>query len=198
MVAGVVKMAAGSSRRVLLGLRAYARHRAERGLVGRTLHAVQRAIADGRITPIDGKIDPEVADIQWAEKTDAAQQARGARGGHAPRPGADPPRSVPTSGGDRGGDRDGYFATKERRERAEAELAELELQERRRELVRAADVERVTFEANRAVRDRVMGIADRVAPIVAAEADVARCHEIIANECRAALRDVVQALAEAA
>lgn len=194
MVAGVVKMAAVSSRRVLLGLRAYARHRAERGLVGRTLHAVQRAIADGRITPIDGRIDPEVADIQWAEKTDAVQQARGARGGHAPRPDAEPPRSVPAPAGDR----DGYFATKERRERAEAELAELELQERRRELVRAADVERVTFEANRAVRDRVMGIADRVAPIVAAEADVARCHEVIANECRAALRDVVQALAEAA
>lgn len=193
MVAGVVKMAAVSSRRVLLGLRAYARHRAERGLVGRTLHAVQRAIADGRITPIDGKIDPEVADIQWAEKTDSAQQARGARGGHAPRPASEPPRLAPASG-----DRDGYFATKERRERAEAELAELELQERRRELVRASDVERATFDANRAVRDRVMGIADRVAPIVASEADVGRCHEIIANECRAALRDVVQALEAAA
>lgn len=194
MVAGVVKMAAGSSRRVLLGLRAYARHRAERGLVGRTLHAVQRAIADGRITPIDGKIDPEVADIQWAEKTDAVQQARGARGGHAPRPDADPPRSVPAPAGDR----DGYFATKERRERAEAELAELELKERRGELVKKADVERATFAVQRAVRDRMTGIPDRIAPIVAAETDVAACHAIIAAEIRAALGDVVSALAEAA
>lgn len=177
--------------RKLLSRRAYARHRAERGLIGGTHTAVNDAVRGGRISLIDGKIDPEVADIQWSEKTDATQQARGASGGHAPRPDARLPAPAP-------GDREGYFATKERRERAEAELAELELRERRRELVRAADVERETFVTHRALRDRFIGVPDRIAPIVAAETDVAKCHEIIASEIRAALREVVQALAEAA
>lgn len=179
--------------RVLLSKRAYARHRAERGLVGQTHTAVNDAARAGRITLIDGKVDPEVADIQWAEKTDAVQQARGARGGHAPRPAPEPPRQVPVAG-----DRESYFATKERRERAEAELAELELRERRGELVKKADVERELFAVQRALRDRITGIPDRIAPIVAAETDVGRCHEIMAAEIRAALGDVIGALAEAA
>lgn len=40
--------------------------------------AVRKAIAEGRISTIDGKIDPEVADIQWAKNTRArADQAHG-------------------------------------------------------------------------------------------------------------------------
>lgn len=175
--------------RVLLSKRAYARHRAERGLVGQTHTAVNDAARAGRITLIDGKVDPEVADIQWAEKTDAVQQARGARGGHAPR---DEPKSVPA------GDREGYFAVKERRERAEADLAELELRERRGELVKKADVEREIFAIQRALRDRLAGIPDRIAPMLAAEADVTRCHAIVAAELRAALGEVAGSLAEAA
>lgn len=50
----------------LMSQRAYARHRAERGLPGGTLRAVQKAIAAGRIqlTP-DGLIDPDAADAAW-------------------------------------------------------------------------------------------------------------------------------------
>ncbi len=174
--------------RLLLSKRAYARHRAERGLVGQTHTAVNDAARAGRITLIDGKVDPEVADIQWAEKTDAVQQARGARGGHAPR---DEPKA-PLAG-----DRDSYFATKERRERAEADLAELELRERRGELVKKADVEREIFGVQRALRDRLSGIPDRIAPMLAAESDVTRCHAIVAAELRAALGEVAAGLAEA-
>ena len=103
------------------------------------------------------------------------------------------PRELPPAG-----DRESYFATKERRERAEADLAELELKERRAELVKKTDVERETFAVQRALRDRLTGIPDRIAPVLAAETDVAKCHEIVASEIRAALREVVQALAEAA
>lgn len=189
MVAGVVKVAVRGSQRLVLGLRAYARHRRQRGLVGGTLGAVQKAIAAGRISLIGSKIDPEVADIQWADKTDAAQQARGARGGHAPR---DEPKAPP------GGDREGYFATKERRERAEADLAELELRQRRGELVKKSDVERELFAVNRSLRDRLAGIPDRIAPMLASETDVTRCHAIVAAELRAALGEVAGSLAEAA
>jgi len=50
----------------MMGLREYSRHR------GCTLHAVQTAIAHGRIQKVDGKIDSEAADKAWEENTDAA------------------------------------------------------------------------------------------------------------------------------
>lgn len=56
-----------------IGLIAYARHRKARGMSGGDLSSVRAAIADGRITTINGKIDPEIADKQWAENTQNAE-----------------------------------------------------------------------------------------------------------------------------
>lgn len=53
-------------------LRAYAAHRASRGLRGKSLSGVQKAIATGRITEAvddDGKINVELADRLWRERT---------------------------------------------------------------------------------------------------------------------------------
>lgn len=183
----------------LISLRAYARHRAELGLVGSSLAAVQKAIASSRITPINGKIDPEVADIQWAQKTDADQQARGASGGHPPRSpeksGAESPAPQGGKAPATGDDRDGYFASKSRRELAEAQLAEIELRTKTGELVKAEDVSRATFSLHRMLRDRLLGVPDRVASIIAAESDTAKVHSILTGELRAALTEVAAALA---
>lgn len=78
--------------------------------------------------------------------------------------------------------------------RAQAAIAEMEARRLAGELVVAADVATTTFSVQRAVRDRMAGIADRIAPIVAAETDVACCHSIIAAEVRVALGDVVDGL----
>ena len=60
-----------------LSLRAYARSRRSRGLPGGSLAAVQRAVASRRITlTADGKVDQDVADRQWFERTDQEQQER--------------------------------------------------------------------------------------------------------------------------
>jgi hypothetical protein len=182
----------------LISLRAYGRSRGERGLPGATLKAVQNAIASGRITPINGKIDQEVADIQWAAKTDAAQQARGLRGGHPARPqptGKGQELKGPAAPPDTVG-RSGYFDTKTRRELAEAKLSELELQEKQAELVRSADVKRETFSIFRALRDRILGVPDRLAAILAAEADTAKVHTLLGDELKNALREIAQGLAE--
>lgn len=48
----------------------YARRR------GVSKQAVCKAANTGRITLVDGKVDPEVADVQWARNTDPAQAAR--------------------------------------------------------------------------------------------------------------------------
>jgi hypothetical protein len=47
----------------LISLRAYARHR------GCTIRAVQKAIESGRISTIDGRIDPVAADADWRRNT---------------------------------------------------------------------------------------------------------------------------------
>jgi hypothetical protein len=48
----------------ILSLRSYARHR------GVALAAVQKAIASGRVsTQPDGRVDSEIADVQWAKTT---------------------------------------------------------------------------------------------------------------------------------
>src|SRR3989344_8607738 len=54
----------------LLSKAAYARRR------GCDEKAVRKAIAEGRISLIDGKIDPEVADIQWAKNTRARADSK--------------------------------------------------------------------------------------------------------------------------
>ena len=54
------------AKRTLISLRAYARHR------GCALNAVQTAIRYGRITLIEGKIDPKLADREWSDNTDPA------------------------------------------------------------------------------------------------------------------------------
>lgn len=81
---------------------------------------------------------------------------------------------------------------------AKAARAEFELRELAGELVKRSDVERETFAVQRTLRDRVMGIPDRIAPIVAAEADAGRCHELLAAEVRLALTDVIERLREPA
>lgn len=55
---------------MLLSIRAYAQHRAENSLPGRTHVAVLKAIREGRIhrTP-EGKIDTDEADQSWAQNT---------------------------------------------------------------------------------------------------------------------------------
>lgn len=183
----------------LISQRAYARSRAERGLPGGALSAVQKAAATGRIVLVGGKVDPAAADRAWDARTDVDQQSRGALGGYAPKtapqaqvaqaaPAASPMVDAVVS------DRDTYFAHKARRELVEAQLAELELAEKRGELVRRADVERETFATMRALRDRMLGVADRIAAQVAAEGDVAKVHEIIVREIRESLRRVTEVI----
>lgn len=140
MFARVLVDVSTGSRRQLVSLRAYARHRQQLGLVGQTLPAVRKAIASGRITAIEGKIDPEVADIQWAAHTDAVQQARGARGGHAPKP--VPSGQVEAMPGPFGVStgRGAYFDERARREKIEADMAEIELARLRGELVPLSEV----------------------------------------------------------
>jgi hypothetical protein len=152
-----------------LSMRAYARHR------GVALAAVQKAIASGRIsTQPDGRIDSEIADVQWAETT--MWGASNMNGGEV--------------GGDSSGHKPSNYAeARAERERYAALLTRLKYEERAGGLVRRDQVEDAIFKTAREFRDRMQSIPDRISAVIAAETDVAVIHQILSDEIRAALND---------
>lgn len=75
-----------------------------------------------------------------------------------------------------------------RREHYLAEKARLEALQGRGELVPADDVKKEAFALARAVRDGMLGIADRLAPLLAATTDARQVHQLLDQEIRVALR----------
>lgn len=75
-----------------------------------------------------------------------------------------------------------------RREHYQAEQAKLAALQGRGELVPVAEVRKEAFSLARGVRDGLMGIPDRVAPMLAATQDAAQVHRLLSEEIRVALR----------
>jgi hypothetical protein len=159
----------------LMGRNEYARHR------GCAPNAVAKAEEDGRIAQAvvrdaDGKfggINWRLADELWARNTDMDQQLRG-NGGVLPlgprdstpaaRDEASPPASPAPETRSRDDELRGeLLESKLRQQRADTELRELELAERRGELVSVDEQRKVSARRYRAIRDQVLGIPDRLA-----------------------------------
>lgn len=169
----------------LISKSAYARHR------GVDEKAVRKAVAEGRISLINGKIDPAVADIQWAANT----RARAGSGGAAAAPGADlltlastvqadapavaaplaPAAAVP----------DGYTAARARREMADAETSEIQLKKLRGEILITADVARAGFEVGRDLRDAMESSVNSLAAELASIGNADACADILRRHNRA-------------
>lgn len=151
---------------------AYARHR------GCSEGAVRKALRDGRIRPLpDGTIDPVEADAMWAANT----------AGH-PTPTTTAARDKRTEPPAKPAD---YNEARARKEQANAELAELKVAELRGDLVRRDAVAKALFESARAVRDRLLSLPQRLAPVVLAETDQRSVEILLGDEIRRALLDLV-------
>ncbi|MDB4884155.1 MAG: hypothetical protein JWL95_2921 [Gemmatimonadetes bacterium] len=129
-----------------LSLRKYALHRKAAGLAGGTLNAVQVAIKSGRlsksITP-DGQIaSAAAADAEWSSTT------------HVDRI----PLSGPTAAGTAPPD---LAESRARREAAEATLVEIELAEKRNELLPAKDVESRLVNVFAGCKTKLLGVPSR-------------------------------------
>ena len=74
-----------------------------------------------------------------------------------------------------------------RREHYQAELAKLEVDLKRRELVPAVEVQKEAFALGRSVREALANLADRLSHQLAGETDPARIHAVLTDEHRAAL-----------
>ena len=139
---------------MLLSRREYAAHR------GVTVAAVQKAVETGRITLIDGKIDPEKADNEWAENTNPAYNT----------PRADDGFSTP------------YQKSRMMKTTYDAMLKKLEYEERAGKLVSRAQVESDIFAASRATRDHLLMIPKRVAPRIIGLKTISDIEYILSQE----------------
>ena len=83
---------------------------------------------------------------------------------------------------------EGYSAARTRRERAEADLAEMRRSELAGQLVRLADVDRAAFEASRALRDGLTNCSHRLSATVAVLTTPDECSSAIEREHRTLLQ----------
>jgi hypothetical protein len=154
--------------------------------LGITRQAVSKAEKAGRISrAANGDFDLDAARIQYRLHTDPEQQLRSLQ----------QERSTPAGVAvlerpsyEFEGDAKALVAAKARREQAEAQIAELELAEKRGEIIANADHKRVVFALCRSICDALMPLADRITPLVAAESEPAKVHAVITAEIRQVLR----------
>jgi hypothetical protein len=153
---------AGSRGSAGLSLRAYARSRADRGLPGGTLGAVQKAIKSGRISTLpDGKINPIEADAHWDAKASPDALTR-----------RDSPRAITTQKermpSASTAQPEDFQRARARREAALAEEAELRVAQKRGRLVPADEIAEAQEQIAHTVADHMLNLPARCAPEIAA------------------------------
>jgi hypothetical protein len=157
-------------------IRAYARSRRERGLLGGTHQAVRLQIARGFLSPAvlqDGQLDFARADALWSSRNGHEAADRAPRAG---RHGPVPPRGV----------------SEARLAQARAGKAELELAAQRGEQWPADEVRAAAADAGRKVRDIIEAIPGRCSAILAGESDPQAIGQLLAGELGQAL-DAIEA-----
>ncbi len=82
---------------------------------------------------------------------------------------------------------DDYWQSRGRREKAEAERAELELGKLKGELIEVSAVRAQISTVLSSLREALMQIPARMSPVVAAESDAAKVHEMLTAELHQAL-----------
>ena len=182
-----------------MNLQAYANHRKALGLRGTSHVAVINAIKGERLTPPavrrEGSrwiINPELADEQWATRTDPSEYGGQAGGGSRPigietlvqqRPATSPP---PPAAAVKGGP--SLAVSKQVKAAYEAKLTELEYKERSGEMGNLQDVRKEAARLARQVRDLMLIVPSRNAAKVAAMSDPEDIRALLQQEIELALK----------
>jgi hypothetical protein len=160
---------------------------------------VSRLVKQGIVRLRDGRIDPAQADAALAAMRDPARPLRrGVVQNEAQREPArevaDRPAVRPTSDSlalPQSGDLPTLFLrTRIKSEVERARLLELKAKVESGRYVDAEEVSAAAFNRARIVRDALLSIADRLAPILAAESDAAAIHAALSSEIRTALQEL--------
>ena len=157
--------------------------------------AVAKAVKSGRISrTANGLIDPEAADRQWADNTDPSKPLNSVTGNPRHRRLVDSP-SMPTSNPEaitnaQAGGLPPYSQSRAIREAYEARLRKLEYEVRAGKLISADEVKVIAFNIARLTRDKLMGLPDRLAPILAGISDCHETHKLLSAEIRLVCEDL--------
>jgi hypothetical protein len=175
----------------LISYSAYARHR------GCAKSAVSKAVSEGRISTIDGKIDAKVADMQWSLNTRARADSKQADepldlAGVSQREGEGVQPSAPDERDDAPAGKGGrYMDSRAHREEFAAKNQELEYQIKAGKYVDAAELEAEIFKRERMVRDAMLGMCSKAAPELATISDAFELELRLTDFVRTALKDLV-------
>lgn len=162
------------SRSKLLSQRQYA------ALRGVSQQAVSKAVKSGRIPTTGGLIDPVVADAAWPQntrpRTDLTGDPSRAAGAAEPESGQELAASERPHAT--------YNAARALREVYAAKRAKLEFEVSEGKLVPVEEVRAQAYETARAMRDQLLSLPARLAPIVFAAKDVSECHRLLEEALR--------------
>ena len=165
---------------------------------GVTYNAVVEAIRSDRVTAVQrdttGRvigIEEDRANDQWDNRTNKHQQNRrlarvqdvaGVDTSDADKDAGDPDRR-----GDLFADDEGIGEAQTRTAVAKADLLELQLQQKRGELVPVHEVKAQAFDSARSIRDAVLSTIPQIAPQLAALRDVAAVEIVLAKALKRVL-----------
>jgi len=85
-----------------------------------------------------------------------------------------------------------YGESKAKREYFLAELAKLDVEEKKEQLVSVDEIKKSSFATGRSIREALTNLADRLSHQLAGEDDATVIHNIISNEHREALENLVK------
>jgi hypothetical protein len=187
-----------------MNLQAYANHRKALGLRGTSHVAVINAYNDGRLSEPavrrEGRswiINAELADEQWAARTDPSEYGGQVGGGSRPigiktpvqqQPATTPPPPPPPP---KGGP--SLAVSKQVKAAYEAKLTELEYKERSGEMGNLQDVRKEAARLARQVRDLLLIVPSRNAAKVAVMSDPEEIRALLQQEIESALRGLASA-----
>ena len=190
-----------------MNLQAYANHRKALGLRGTSHVAVINAYNDGRLSEPavrrDGRswiINAELADEQWAARTDPSEYGGHAGGGSRPigietpaqqEPAPSPAQSTPPAAAAKVGPP--IAVSKQVRAAYEAKLTELDYKDRIGEMGNVQDMRKEAARLARQVRDLLLIIPSRNAAKVAAMSDPEEIRSLLQAEIESALRGLASA-----
>jgi hypothetical protein len=156
---------------------------------------MERAINTGRISTLNGKIDPDQADREWRENTDQSKPRNRITGRPTQARFPGEPSEPMDFGGAEGGNgtATGYARARAAREVYQAQLAKIELDRQRGILVRADEVKVGAFNMARKARDQLIALPERVAANLAATQDPAEVQRILEEEIERICQEIADA-----
>jgi hypothetical protein len=177
--------------------RAYARH------AGVSESAVRKAIKSGRITErSDGKIDPAIADRQWARNTDPTKPLNRVTGKPKHRkPSPDAPSEPLALDGKNGNGKadhlQGFSKARAMRETLRALREKILYELDAKKTIEVSRVESSAAAAGEIICNRILMRSGRLARVLAGVSDVARCRKILNDDARKTCEEVHKALEKA-